>query len=244
MLSQPGAWTGAPNIRQIDPNHLGFFIEIASKFPNRSSVIRRKKNLSKNKAFGKPDFELTINHLARFHRESWNKDAVGLQERKVLFQSDSDDMCFNLEETSAYPYCPESTSNEDTANQVTAQSDSAVDPESILQLDGTDPMLLDKEFLIKGRQLLKLFRFCPSCGSNIFDTAQFVTLTASGTNPIVHYTCTVCVPFEKRFEGLDETCSPPSGMSPDNYEHIAETTITKDSCFSDLSGTTRGGRVV
>ncbi|KAK6056434.1 hypothetical protein COOONC_06063 [Cooperia oncophora] len=46
-------------------------------------------------------------------------------------------------------------------------------------------MLLDKEFLIKGRQLLKLFRFCPSCGSNMFDTAQFVTLTASGTNPII-----------------------------------------------------------
>ncbi|KAK6020037.1 hypothetical protein OSTOST_14315, partial [Ostertagia ostertagi] len=79
--------------------------------------------------------------------------------------------------------------------------------DGILELDETNPELLSKQFLIKGRQLLKLFRFCPSCGTRISDTVRCLSLTANGKTPIVHYICTACYPFEKRFEGQEKVDS-------------------------------------
>ncbi|KAK6056432.1 hypothetical protein COOONC_06061 [Cooperia oncophora] len=88
--------------------------------------------------------------------------------------------------------------------------------EGFLELDETDPKLLEQDFLIKGSQLLKLFRFCPCCGSKISDSVRFVSLTANGAAPIVHYICTACSPFEKRFEGQVKEDSHPS-ETPSTY---------------------------
>ncbi|PIO63764.1 hypothetical protein TELCIR_14630 [Teladorsagia circumcincta] len=98
-------------------------------------------------------------------------------------------------------------------NPAMIPSGSAVDPGDFLELDETDPKLLDEHFLIKGSQLLKLFRFCPSCGSKIANSARHVSLMAIGTAPIVHYICTACSPFEKRFEGQEEEAPHSSEMS-------------------------------
>ncbi|KAK6037961.1 hypothetical protein COOONC_24534 [Cooperia oncophora] len=95
----------------------------------------------------------------------------------------------------------------------TNPSDSTIDSQDIVELDETDPVLLDRHFLIKGSQLLKLFRFCPSCGSKISESKRCVRLRAVGTAPVVDYICTTCYPFEKRFEGQERAVPHPKEKS-------------------------------
>ncbi|KAK6040439.1 hypothetical protein COOONC_22055 [Cooperia oncophora] len=57
----------------------------------------------------------------------------------------------------------------------------------------TDPTLLDRFFLVRGRKLMDLFRFCPQCGQEVCKTA----LAAAGTAPVVHFLCA------KQWEGHD-----------------------------------------
>ncbi|KAK6056431.1 hypothetical protein COOONC_06060 [Cooperia oncophora] len=96
---------------------------------------------------------------------------------------------------------------QDALMQLMVPSHSTSSLQDILKFDGTDPKLLDQEFRIKGSQLLKLFRFCPSCGSKISDSTGCVSLRAAGMTPIVHYICTACSPFEKCFQGQEEAHS-------------------------------------
>ncbi|VDM74170.1 unnamed protein product [Strongylus vulgaris] len=56
-----------------------------------------------------------------------------------------------------------------------------------------EPRILDKFYLVQGRMLLKLFRFCPNCGNNLSTSDQStVSFTAIGTAPIVQFICSNC----------------------------------------------------
>ncbi|KAK6020920.1 hypothetical protein OSTOST_13418 [Ostertagia ostertagi] len=112
-------------------------------------------------------------------------------------------------------------------SQTEKESFHACLPES-LKLEKTDPQLLEEHFLVKGSQLLKLFRFCPSCGSKIADS-ECVSLTASGKAPIVHYICTECSPFEKRFEGQEDDAPQPNEIGFNGDVKIATASELMDS---------------
>ncbi|XGW13652.1 hypothetical protein V3C99_000178 [Haemonchus contortus] len=105
--------------------------------------------------------------------------------------------------------------------QFADQAGSSLDSQDVCALNGTDPKLLDRFFRIKGRQLLKLFAFCPSCGSRITDSARCVSLTAAGTTPIVHYICTACSPYEKCFEGQEKEIHHSQEIIPEDYDQTA-----------------------
>ncbi|KAK6020765.1 hypothetical protein OSTOST_13575, partial [Ostertagia ostertagi] len=124
----------------------------------------------------------------------------------------------------------ESTSLVETEKpaMVMISSGSTVDPSGILELDETDPKLLDEQFLITGSQLLKLFRFCPSCGTRIANPAQRVSLVAVGTTPVVHYICTACSPFEKRFEGQVEEAPHSSEVGFKSSTEIAMASVSTE----------------
>ncbi|KAK6045472.1 hypothetical protein COOONC_17023 [Cooperia oncophora] len=109
--------------------------------------------------------------------------------------------------------CTQQSQSTDPLSQYTNPSDSTIGSQDIVELDETDPVLLDRHFLIKGSQLLKLFRFCPSCGSKISESKRCVRLRAVGTAPVVDYICTTCYPFEKRFEGQERAVPHPKEKS-------------------------------
>ncbi|KAK6035901.1 hypothetical protein COOONC_26594, partial [Cooperia oncophora] len=134
-------------------------------------------------------FKLTANHVAIFYRDF----------REVIEP---------LRE-----FVRNSPSPTDPLSQYTNPSDSTIGSQDIVELDETDPVLLDRHFLIKGSQLLKLFRFCPSCGSKISESKRCVRLRAVGTAPVVDYICTTCYPFEKRFEGQERAVPHPKEKS-------------------------------
>ncbi|KAK6039909.1 hypothetical protein COOONC_22587 [Cooperia oncophora] len=119
--------------------------------------------------------------------------------------------------------------------QLMVPSHSTASLQDILKFDGTDPKLLDQEFRIKGSQLLKLFRFCPSCGSKISDSTGCVSLRAAGMTPIVHYICTACSPFEKCFQGQEEAHSSEMSLGS-NLEAVmtAIETELSSACSEDL----------
>ncbi|VDO29049.1 unnamed protein product [Haemonchus placei] len=110
--------------------------------------------------------------------------------------------------------------------QLANLSGSSLDSQDVCALNGTDPKLLDRFFRIKGRQLLKLFAFCPSCGSRITDSARCVSLTAAGTTPIVHYICTACSPYEKCFEGQEKEIYHPQEIIYEDYDQAAMSAVT------------------
>ncbi|KAK5970117.1 hypothetical protein GCK32_013789 [Trichostrongylus colubriformis] len=113
--------------------------------------------------------------------------------------------------TSAPSLSPMSTS--ESWSSKTFSSDTTGESAEILELDETDPKLLDQHFLIKGSQLLTLFCFCPSCGSKISRSVTSVRLRAVGTAPVVDYICTACSPNQKRFEGQERAVFHPREKS-------------------------------
>ncbi|EYC10449.1 hypothetical protein Y032_0055g2561 [Ancylostoma ceylanicum] len=60
------------------------------------------------------------------------------------------------------------------------------------ELDETDPILLEKKFIVKGNRLLSLFRFCPKCGTEINKNRRNVRLTEAAASLMVHYICDNC----------------------------------------------------
>ncbi|KAK6050775.1 hypothetical protein COOONC_11720, partial [Cooperia oncophora] len=109
-------------------------------------------------------------------------------EDRMLSQTSED---LNTSRTSE-GVCTQQSQSTDPLSQYTNPSDSTIGSQDIVELDETDPDLLDRHFLIKGSHLLKLFRFCPSCGSKISESKRCVRLRAVGTAPVVDYICTTC----------------------------------------------------
>ncbi|XGW13655.1 hypothetical protein V3C99_000180, partial [Haemonchus contortus] len=129
---------------------------------------------------------------------------------------------------------PSSSSTNSFIELMTTPCDSSTDSQAFPELNETDPKLLDQPFVIKGRQLLELFRFCPSCGAKISDSRRCVSLTAVGTAPIVHYICTACSPFEKRFEGqAEENCHPEGISSTNSVKTVADALSMISQCGDD-----------
>ncbi|KAL6740285.1 hypothetical protein Aduo_013655 [Ancylostoma duodenale] len=55
----------------------------------------------------------------------------------------------------------------------------------------TNPALLKKVFSVSGERLLKLFRFCPECGTEI-SRKRSAVLSEEGPSPVVHFVCKNC----------------------------------------------------
>ncbi|XGW13656.1 hypothetical protein V3C99_000181 [Haemonchus contortus] len=149
-------------------------------------------------------FVLTPFHLAVFYRV--------FNEQGTEASADSQEM---KEPPQLHSVKEESPSTCDAEQQLSISmsvNDRKEESQGIMELDETDPKLLSQLFQIEGHQLLKLFRFCPSCGSKISPSLRRVSLTADGTNPIVHYICTACFPYEKRFEGQEAASHSQEGL--------------------------------
>ncbi|VDM75171.1 unnamed protein product [Strongylus vulgaris] len=69
---------------------------------------------------------------------------------------------------------------------------SSANQETVEKLDETDPELLKKDFTIKGKRLLSLFRFCPNCGTKIRARKGQVKLIEKDSSPVVYYLCNGC----------------------------------------------------
>ncbi|EYC24280.1 hypothetical protein Y032_0014g2417 [Ancylostoma ceylanicum] len=83
--------------------------------------------------------------------------------------------------------CDSPTHDEDGQEKSSAQLDNDLQPAQM------EPNILDKFYMVQGRMLLKLFRFCPSCGNNLSTSEQStVSFTAIGSAPIVQYICSNC----------------------------------------------------
>ncbi|KHJ82586.1 hypothetical protein OESDEN_17720, partial [Oesophagostomum dentatum] len=68
------------------------------------------------------------------------------------------------------------------------------------RIGDTEKELMDHYFLVEGEQLLKLFRYCPQCGTKL----SKVELTAAGTAPVVRFLCPLCslrAPYASKWEG-------------------------------------------
>ncbi|KAJ1366736.1 hypothetical protein KIN20_027491 [Parelaphostrongylus tenuis] len=74
-----------------------------------------------------------------------------------------------------------------------------------IKLCKTESSLLEDLFVVKGRKLLNLFRFCPLCGMKLSQAC----LTAAGTAPIVDFICTACSPSMNRWNGQDSATDVP-----------------------------------
>ncbi|KAK6726673.1 hypothetical protein RB195_004786 [Necator americanus] len=71
-------------------------------------------------------------------------------------------------------------------------SDPTIDTSwKISELPPQDPSLLKNCFMVEGKQLIQLFRFCPQCGSKI-PPGNKVRLLENGTTPIVQHLCSMC----------------------------------------------------
>nr|CDJ87751.1 unnamed protein product [Haemonchus contortus] len=161
-------------------------------------------------------FVLTPFHLAVFYRV--------FNEQGTEASADSQEM---KEPPQLHSVKEEPPSTCDAKQQLSISmsvSDRKEDSQGIMELDETDPKLLSQLFQIEGHQLLKLFRFCPSCGSKISPSLRRVSLTADGTNPIVHYICTACFPYEKRFEGQEAASHSQEGLFRGAGQTTAATT--------------------
>ncbi|KAK6018548.1 hypothetical protein OSTOST_15861, partial [Ostertagia ostertagi] len=187
----------------------------AQDFYNKS--LHSHTRICKNHFYEAAYTEVTGYRLVSFHQQF--KEDAEINKQKV---------CFELEEVCDGLGRPESNSTE---KQLTPSSNSTEGSEGITELDETSPALLDKQFLIKGSQLLKLFRFCPSCGTKISDSVRCLSLTAMGEAPIVHYICTACHPFEKRFEGQETTDTHANGTSSGTNVQTAVVGVTENARY-------------
>nr|CDJ85226.1 unnamed protein product [Haemonchus contortus] len=95
----------------------------------------------------------------------------------------------------------DSSANQDLFTDVIPKSEPQYpdDPE----FPETDPTLMDRYFLVRGKKLMNLFRFCPQCGQQVRRTA----LTATGTAPVVHFLCDACSSTAMKWEGQDLSTS-------------------------------------
>ncbi|VDM63834.1 unnamed protein product [Angiostrongylus costaricensis] len=101
----------------------------------------------------------------------------------------------------------EFTTRNDDSLQISEANTSDVTMESnendlelyTVRLWKTESSLLDDFFLVKGRKLLNLFRFCPICGMKLSQAC----LSADGNAPIVDFVCTACNPSVNRWNGQD-----------------------------------------
>ncbi|WKX89246.1 hypothetical protein Q1695_008696 [Nippostrongylus brasiliensis] len=107
-------------------------------------------------------------------------------------------------------------------------------PNNSLELEETDPSLLERYFLISGKKLLRLFKFCPNCGARLSSTMRSVRLRAEGTAPIVNYVCVSCAPYEKVFEGQEKTVQHPQENSFLGDVQMAVAAITTGTRFTEL----------
>ncbi|VDL67196.1 unnamed protein product [Nippostrongylus brasiliensis] len=105
-------------------------------------------------------------------------------------------------------------------------------PNNSLELEETDPSLLERYFLISGKKLLRLFKFCPNCGARLSSTMRSVRLRAEGTAPIVNYVCVSCAPYEKVFEGQEKTVQHPQENSFLGDVQMAVAAITTGTRFT------------
>ncbi|KAK6047619.1 hypothetical protein COOONC_14876, partial [Cooperia oncophora] len=63
-------------------------------------------------------------------------------------------------------------------------------PEEIPKLGVPWP---DRLFIVEGRQLLELFRFCPLCGTELEASGSSFKCSSEGNNPVVDVHCQVCM---------------------------------------------------